>query len=97
MLLRRPPRHLDLGGRRILLGLDGAQFILESFQILNEPRGQSLHGELLFLSGELVKLEAEQREGARLETDQQTFVERIVVSRKRLASRHRRRGVEAVQ
>jgi hypothetical protein len=84
-------RHLDLGGRRILLGLDGAQFILESFQILDEPGGQSLHGELLLLSGELVNLEAEPREGARLETDQQTFVE------SRLASRHRRRGVEAVQ
>jgi hypothetical protein len=56
-----------------------------------------LHGELLLLSGELVNLEAEPREGARLETDQQTFVESIVVSRERPASRHRRRGVEAVQ
>jgi hypothetical protein len=88
---------LDLGGWRILLSLDGAQFILESFHILSELGGQRLHGELLFLSGELVELEAEQREGACLETDQQTFVGRIVMNCERLASRHRRGGAEAVR
>jgi len=85
------------GVRQILLGLDGAQFILEGFQILDEPGGQSLHGELLFLSGEIVKTEAKQREGARLEgleTARRTFVERIVGSRRSLASGHSRRGVE---
>jgi hypothetical protein len=84
------------GVRQILLVFDGAQFILEGFQILDEPGGQSLHGELLFLSGEIVKMEAKQREGARLEgleTARRTFVERIVGSRRRLASGHSRRGV----
>jgi hypothetical protein len=71
--------------------------MLESFHILSELDGQRLHGELLFLSGELVELEAEQREGACPETDQPTFVGRIFLSCKRLASRHRRGGAEAVR